>query len=201
MNEPKLAANPLFQFQEWLADAIAHSGLDFPNAMSLATADGEGRPSVRMVLLKGLSSEGGFQFFTNYESRKANDLSANPFAALCFYWEKIHRSVRVEGKVEKLSAEESQEYFDTRARESRIGAWASPQSRELAGRAELEEKFKEMEQRFREQEKIPVPPHWGGYRLIPARIEFWTNGAHRLHDRFVYEADGNGGWTVKRLAP
>lgn len=204
MDLPSLAPHPLRQFEAWLQEAEESSGLAFPNAMNLATAGKDGRPSSRMVLLKGLS-ERGFLFFTNYESRKARELAENPFAALCFYWEQTHRSVRAEGKVEKISREESQAYFDTRPRESRIGAWASPQSREIASRAELEQKVKEMEKKFAGQEQIPVPDHWGGYCLVPEALEFWINGPNRLHDRFQYKKDepnnDQSGWKITRLAP
>ncbi len=200
MHEPSLSDNPLLQFETWLEHARARSGLEFPNAMSLATCDEKGRPSLRMVLLKGLSDR-GFVFFTNYESRKALELARNPHAALCFYWEKTQRSVRVEGKVEKISREESQEYFDSRPRESRLGAWASPQSRAIGSRQELEQKVKEAEKKFKNQNVIPLPPHWGGYCLIPETLEFWINGPNRLHDRFRYESDCKGGWIRTRLAP
>jgi len=200
MREPQPTDIPLPLFELWLNHAKAGSGLEFPNAMSLATADTQGRPSVRMVLLKGVS-ERGFQFFTNFESRKGRELEANPHAALCFYWEKTHRSVRVEGKVEMVSREESQKYFDTRVRESRLGAWASPQSRALKSRSELEQKLAEVQQRYQGVEQIPVPPHWGGFCLVPETIEFWVNVPNRLHDRFVYKANGSGGWAFTRLAP
>ena len=194
-----LNPDPFREFALWLEEARAKSGLEFPNAMSLATADGSGAPSVRMVLLKGVDQY-GFVFFTNYESRKGRELEENPLAAACFYWEKTHRQVRVEGRVERVSQEENQEYFDTRPRESRLGAWASPQSRELGSRAELERKVAEAAARFEGEDKIPVPPHWGGFRLVPSRIEFWINGPNRLHDRFVYEAAPQG-WKRRRLAP
>lgn len=194
-----LHPDPMREFELWLNEAKAKTGLEFPNSMSLATATASGTPSLRVVLLKGLD-EKGFLFFTNYESRKARELAANPRAAACFYWEKTHRQVRVEGRVEKVSQAESQEYFDTRPRESRIGAWASPQSQEISSRAELEQHVAEAEERFRGQEKIPLPPHWGGYRLVPERIEFWINGPNRLHDRFLYEAVPEG-WKRRRLAP
>jgi len=200
MQEPSLSENPIHLFEAWLEDARARAGLDFPNAMSLATSDEQGRPSVRMVLLKGLSDR-GFVFFTNYESRKAEELAQNPYASLCFYWEKTHRSVRVEGKVEKVTREDSQDYFNSRPRESRLGAWASPQSRAIGSRKELEQKVKEVEEKFKNQEMIPLPPHWGGYCLVPKALEFWINGPNRLHDRFRYESDGRGGWSCTRLAP
>lgn len=194
-----LNPDPIREFATWLEEARAKSGLEFPNAMSLATADASGAPSVRMVLLKGVDQT-GFVFFTNYESRKGRELEANPRAAACFYWEKTHRQVRVEGSVQRVSAQESQEYFDTRPLESRLGAWASPQSREIGSRQELERRVAEAAGRFKDQDTIPVPPHWGGFRLVPSRIEFWVNGPNRLHDRFVYEAAPQG-WKRRRLAP
>jgi pyridoxamine 5'-phosphate oxidase len=200
MEAQQLPPTPLELFTTWFHEAKAQAGLDFPNAMALATANADGRPSVRMVLLKEVSPK-GFVFFTNYESRKAREITANPFASLCFYWEKLHRSVRVEGRVEKISREDSQEYFDSRPRESRLGAWASPQSREIPSRADLEKRAKVAAERFQGQEKIPLPEHWGGFCLVPEAVEFWINGPGRLHDRFVYRADGKGGWTKARLAP
>lgn len=194
-----LNPNPLKEFELWLDEAKAKAGLEFPNSMSLATATATGIPSLRVVLLKGLD-EKGFLFFTNYESRKAQELAENPRAAACFYWEKTHRQVRIEGRVEKVTQAESQEYFDSRPRQSRIGAWASPQSQEIGSRAELERRVAEAEERFSGLEMIPLPPHWGGYRLVPGRIEFWINGPNRLHDRFVYEAVPDG-WKRRRLAP
>ena len=199
MDIQSLHPDPLQELERWLDEARQASGLEFPNAMSLATADASGAPSVRVVLLKGID-KAGLVFFTNYESRKARELEANPRAAVSFYWEKTHKQVRVEGVVDRVPAEESQEYFDTRPRASRLGAWASPQSREIGSRAELERRVSEAEERFRGQEIIPVPPHWGGYRLSPTRIEFWVNGPDRLHDRFLYEAAPQG-WKRRRLAP
>lgn len=191
--------SPFQQFHDWFKEAEAKTGLSFPNAMSLATCSPEGLPSVRMVLLKGLTEE-GFSFFTNYESRKGRELTANPHAALCFYWEKLERQVRVEGSVTKLSPAASQEYFDTRPRGSRLGAWASPQGQTIASREFLEKRLEETERRFHGQEQFPRPENWGGFLLKPARFEFWQQGAYRLHDRFVYEP-AESGWSVKRLAP
>ncbi|RZA09464.1 MAG: pyridoxamine 5'-phosphate oxidase [Proteobacteria bacterium] len=194
-----LAKNPFQQFHDWFKEAEVGSGMKYPNSMSLATADKEGRPSVRIVLLKGLSAE-GFVFYTNYESRKASQLEENAHAALCLFWDKLHRQVRVEGRVERVSRATSQEYFNTRPRLSRIGAWASHQSQPIGSRAELEKQVHEMEERFRGQEEIPVPEHWGGYVLHPTRLEFWQEGEFRLHDRFTYEKEGDG-WKVARLSP
>jgi pyridoxamine 5'-phosphate oxidase len=193
-----LAKNPFQEFHDWFKEAELNGGMDFPNAMSLATVGADGRPGLRTVLLKGVS-EAGFTFFTNYKSRKGAELDFNPQAALCFYWDKISRQVRVEGSVEKLSREESEAYFRTRPRLSQIGAWASPQSQEIASRAELEEKVKEISERFRGKD-IPLPDFWGGYVLKPDYFEFWQMGEGRLHDRFVYAPSAEG-WLVKRLAP
>jgi pyridoxamine 5'-phosphate oxidase len=195
-----LAKNPFQQFHDWFKEAEIGSGMKYPNSMSLATADRDGRPSVRIVLLKGLSAD-GFVFYTNYESRKGAQLAENPAAALCFHWDKLHRQVRVEGRVERVSRETSQEYFNTRPRLSRIGAWASHQSRPIGSRAELEAAVHAVEDRFRGQEEIPVPDHWGGFVLHPTRLEFWQEGEFRLHDRFLYEKESDGTWTVKRLSP
>lgn len=195
-----LAKNPFQQFHDWFKEAELGSGMKYPNSVSLATADRNGRPSVRMVLLKGLSEE-GFVFYTNYESRKGSQLAENPHAALCFFWDKMGRQVRVEGPVERVSRETSQEYFNTRPRLARIGAWASDQSREIPSREYLEKRVAEAEERFRGQEEIPVPAYWGGFVLHPTRLEFWQEGQFRLHDRFLYEKNDKGEWTVKRLSP
>lgn len=195
-----LAKNPFQQFHDWFKEAEVGSGQRYPNAMSLATVDASGMPSMRIVLLKGLSAE-GFVFYTNFESRKGREMSANPRAALCFHWDKLHRQVRAEGKVEKLGRDVSQAYFNTRPRVSRLGAWASPQSQEISSRKDLEARVHEAEERFRGVEEIPVPENWGGYVLHPTRFEFWQEGEFRLHDRFVYEKSGDGTWAVKRLAP
>jgi pyridoxamine 5'-phosphate oxidase len=169
-----------------------------PTSMALATADAEGRPSVRMVLLKGLASD-GFRFFTNYESRKGRDLAANPQAALCLWWDRLERQVRAEGRVERLSREDSERYFRSRPRGSQIGASASPQSRPLADRFELEKRVAELEARHPEED-LPLPDFWGGYLLIPERVELWQGRESRLHDRFEYRREG-AGWRIVRLAP
>ena len=166
-------------------------------AMTLATADERGRPSARVVLLKGVD-ERGFLFFTNRESRKGRELEANPFAALAIHWPASQQQVRVEGHVERASESESDAYFESRPRDSKLGAWASQQSRPLASREELESRVHELAQRW--PGAIPRPPHWGGYRVVPDRIELWFAGAARLHDRFLYERDG-AGWTMTRLNP
>ena len=197
LSELRVTDDPVRLFESWYADAEA-SGLLLPESVALATATADGFPSVRMVLLKGVD-ERGFRFFTNYESRKAGELDANPHAALCFHWSVLERQVRVEGIVERLTRDESEDYFRSRPRGSQIGAWASEQSRRIGERAELEAKVRELEARFAGQ-PVPLPDHWGGYLIRPARIEFWQGRANRLHDRLVYTPDGDG-WAVARLQP
>ena len=171
------------------------------DAMTLCTATAEGRPSGRMVLLKQVDND-GFVFYTNYRSRKAQELDSNPFAALVIYWERFERQVRVEGSVERISAAESDKYFQSRPRESQLGAIASPQSEVIANREILEKRFQELEEQYRDQGgTVERPAHWGGYRLTPERIEFWKGRPGRLHDRILYELQSAGSWTIKRLAP
>ncbi|MDZ7778842.1 MAG: pyridoxamine 5'-phosphate oxidase [Gemmatimonadota bacterium] len=189
--------DPLDLFERWF-DAARDDGVELPEATALATATPEGRPSVRMVLLKGMDDQ-GFTFFTNYGSRKASELDANPHASLCFHWKEQDRQVRIEGPVARVSEEESHSYFSTRPEGSKIGAWASDQSRPLASRAELEQRVRDVRRRFEETE-IPLPPHWGGYRLTPQRIEFWQGRDDRLHDRIVFERVG-AEWRTVRLYP
>lgn len=196
MDERDLDVSPLRQFEHWFATA-REAGLELAEAMAVATATPAGRPSVRMVLLKS-ADERGFAFFTNYESRKGRELAENAFAALLFHWQPLGRQVRVEGRVEHVAAEESQAYFRTRPLRSRLAAWASPQSRPLADRAELERLYAEAEERFGDDP--PLPPHWGGFRLVPDAYEFWQHGDDRLHDRVRYELDATG-WSRARLAP
>lgn len=189
-------ADPYALFDAWMAEAAATEPND-PNAMSLATATADGRPSVRIVLLKGRDAR-GFVFYTNMESRKGNELGENPHASLLFYWKQLHRQVRVEGKVEHVTAAEADEYFASRHRISRLGAWASQQSRPLPERALLESRLKDVESRY--PDAVPRPPYWSGYRLLPARIEFWQDMPYRLHDRTIYTPDGTG-WTTHKLFP
>jgi pyridoxamine 5'-phosphate oxidase len=190
--------DPIARFGE-LLERARQTDLPEPTAMALATADAEGRPAVRMVLLKGFD-RAGFVFFTNLESRKALDLAANPRAALCFHWQPLEMQVRVEGTVTAVSAEEADAYFASRPRGSQIGAWASQQSRPLAAREELEEKILETEARYAGL-AVPRPPFWSGFRVAPDRIEFWSGRPSRLHDREVYHAEAGGGWRVERLYP
>lgn len=198
LQEEDLAADPMEQFQSWLALAAEADPNDY-TSMTLATADREGRPSARIVLLKGYDPR-GFVFFSNYESRKAGEMAENPSAALLFYWPSFERQVRIEGRVEKTSREESEAYYRTRPRGSRIGAWASRQSAVIGGRAALEEQVQAIEERFPDDD-IPPPDYWGGYRLIPERIEFWQGRPDRLHDRLRYRRLPDGSWTVERLSP
>lgn len=192
-----LPEEPLGLFRAWLGDA-KEAGILEPNAMTLATATKAGVPSARIVLLKGLDS--GFRFFTNYESHKARELTEMGHAALVFYWDILHRQVRVVGRVEKLSKSESEAYFWSRPRSSQIGAHVSPQSSEIPNRDFIENREREISQRFEKEEKIPLPDKWGGFRVLPESIEFWVGRESRLHDRFRYERQPMG-WQIKRLAP
>lgn len=192
-----MATDPFALFDEWFAQARESEPND-PNAMALATADAEARPSVRMVLLKGHGSE-GFVFYTNEQSAKARQLAENPRAALLFHWKSLRRQVRVEGKVEPVSDEQADAYFASRGRDSQLGAWASDQSRPLDSRATFEWRFEEMKRRY-DGEDVPRPPHWGGFRVVPERIEFWSDRPHRLHERRLFVHDG-GGWSEGLLYP
>jgi pyridoxamine 5'-phosphate oxidase len=198
LREEDLDPDPIRQFQGWFAEA-ALSEVAEVNAMALATATPEGRPSVRMLLLRGVN-ERGFTFFTNYDSRKARELEANPHAAMVFFWHDLERQVRVEGRVERVSAEESDRYFHSRPAGSRLGAWASPQSAVVTGREVLEARFGELESQYANA-PIPRPENWGGYRLVPDAIEFWQGRPNRLHDRLLYTRREHGGWLIERLAP
>lgn len=189
--------DPIELFREWFA-AATRAGIFLPEAMTVATATPDGAPSARMMLLKGVD-DGGFVFFTNYESRKAVELEANPRAVLVFHWPVLERQVRVEGSVTRLPEAESFAYFHSRPRGSRIGAWASRQSRPLATRAELEDAVRRYEREFADGD-IPLPPFWGGYRVAPERIEFWQGRLNRLHDRLLFERAGTG-WRAVRLYP
>lgn len=196
-DESLAAENPFAQFQRWFEETMRAEQPDV-EAMTLSTATREGKVSARIVLLKGFD-ESGFVFFTNYDSRKSRELAEHPQAALTFYWHSLNRQVRIEGIVEKASAEESAGYFQTRPRGSQIGAWASPQSDVIVNREELENRLAEVEARFQEGD-IPCPPFWGGWRLQPEQIEFWQGRESRLHDRILYTKQ-NGAWRISRLAP
>jgi pyridoxamine 5'-phosphate oxidase len=199
LNETDVDADPLLQFERWIAEAIK-AAVPEPTAMTLATADVAGRPSARIVLLKGASAD-GFVFFTNYQSRKGRELDVRPEAALLFHWVELERQVRIEGLVRKVPPAESDTYFASRPEPARIGAWASPQSRSIPDRAWLEGEFAAAKLRFERAEGgIPRPPHWGGYRLTPTAMEFWQGRPSRLHDRIRYER-ANGSWRIERLAP
>lgn len=197
LHESDVHRNPIEQFRRWFEEARA-ADLHEPNAMTVATATAGGKPSARTVLLKGFD-ERGFVFYTNYEGSKAHDLLENPRAALLFYWGELERQVRIEGRAERIAAEESDAYFASRPRGSQLGAWASEQSRPVADRAVLEERLREVEDHFGEGE-VPRPPFWGGYRVAPESIEFWQGRENRLHDRLVYRRE-NGVWGIERLQP
>lgn len=198
LSEESLNASPFKQFECWMELAVA-SGISEPNAMNLATADADGRPSSRIVLLKEFA-ESGFVFFTNYASKKGWQMEDNNFAALNFFWEPLHLQVRIEGKVEKTSETESEEYFYSRPRESQLAALSSSQSEQLKSRAELDEKFRILTEQYKDK-TIPRPVNWGGYRLKPFLFEFWQGRNNRLHDRFQYDLQPDNSWQVKRLYP
>ncbi|TVP57081.1 MAG: pyridoxamine 5'-phosphate oxidase [Gemmatimonadales bacterium] len=200
LERARLSGNPLEIFERWMAEAERDSRMEYPNACTLSTVDPEGMPEGRIILLKGVDAR-GFAFFTNYESAKARALGAHPRASLTFYWDALGRQVRVRGPVERLPAEESDAYFESRPRESRIGAWASDQSRPLESREALERMVDGIRDRFGSG-PIPRPSHWGGYLLAPSEIEFWAAGEARLHDRFVFRRRSEGAeWSVVRLNP
>ena len=193
-----LLNDPLEQFQRWYEEAKQKNEREL-DAMLLATANASGRPSARVVLHKGIG-KGGFLFYTNYYSNKSHDMMENPFVATVFYWPIIGKQVRVEGKVERLTREESESYFEARPYESKIGAWASEQSREIPSRDYLLSQYQKYCEMFPPQREVRCPEYWGGYRLIPDRVEFWISQAHRLHDRFAYLKKDNK-WEIIRLAP
>jgi pyridoxamine 5'-phosphate oxidase len=193
-----LDPDPIKQFDVWFTAAVK-AGIHDANAMALATATLDGKPSARVVLLKDFD-ESGFVFYTNYASEKGRQLEENPRAALVLYWMEVERQIRIEGTVEKTSREESEQYFHTRPAGAQLGAWASRQSEVIDARRVLNARLEEMTQRFAQGE-IPLPPHWGGYRLRPERIEFWQGRPDRLHDRFRYTRQNDGSWQIDRLAP
>ena len=198
LDRDALPANPLDLFDAWFADAQA-AGIVEPNAMTLATATPDGRPSARIVLLKGADAR-GFAFYTNHDSRKGRELDAHPFAALVFWWGPLERQVRVEGRVERVDAAEADAYYASRPRGSRLGAWASPQSDEIPDRAVLDTRLADATARFADGD-VERPAFWGGYRVVPQAVEFWQGRPSRLHDRFLYRRGAVGGWAPVRLAP
>ena len=197
LNEAGAARDPIAQFAGWYEQACAEIK-PLPHAAALATATTAGRPSVRMVLLKGYDAH-GFVFYTNYRSRKGRELARNARASLLFYWGALERQVRIEGRIVKVTAREADAYFATRTRGSQLSAWASPQSEAITGRTTLKRDVARLALKYRDQ--VPRPPHWGGYRLAPEAIEFWQGRADRLHDRLLYRRMRNGHWSLERLAP
>lgn len=198
LSELEVDLNPFIQFQKWFDQALAGQ-LPEPNAMTIATATPDGKPSARMVLLKDFDQR-GFVLFTNYNSHKGQELAENPQAALVFWWAELERQVRISGYVEKVSETESDQYFESRPVNSRLGAWVSNQSEAIESREVLERRLQELKSKYENQE-IPRPPHWGGLRVIPTEIEFWQGRPSRLHDRLLYSRLDNGTWNIKRLSP
>ncbi len=199
LRETEINPNPIQQFAHWFDQALDADLLE-PNAMTLATATPDGQPSARIVLLKGFSDR-GFTFYTNYDSDKGKQLQDNPQAALVFLWDKLERQVRIEGRVEKLSAEESDAYFHSRPKASQLGAWASAQSQKISSRQVLEANLAALETKYAQATKIPRPPHWGGFLVVPRLIEFWQGRPSRLHDRLIYCWQTDGTWQISRLSP
>ncbi|AFY50834.1 Pyridoxamine 5'-phosphate oxidase [Nostoc sp. PCC 7524] len=198
LSETEVNPNPFIQFKKWFEQALA-AQLPEPNAMTLATTTPDGCPSARMVLLKDFDDR-GFVFFTNYNSRKGQELAENPQAALVFWWAELERQVRIVGRVEKTSDTESDQYFDSRPANSRLGAWASNQSEVIPKREVLEQRMQDFQNKYENQE-VPRPPHWGGLRVIPREIEFWQGRSSRLHDRLLYTHLDDGSWKIQRLSP
>ncbi|EDX75283.1 pyridoxamine 5'-phosphate oxidase [Coleofasciculus chthonoplastes PCC 7420] len=198
LNKTDAHPNPFEQFTVWFDQAVA-AKLPEPNAMTLATATPDGKPSARMVLLKGYD-ERGFVFYTNYKSHKGQQLLANPWGAIAFWWTQLERQVRIEGQIEQVSAEKSDAYFHSRPQDSQLGAWASEQSQVIDSREVLEQRLQQLKKEY-ETKTIPRPPHWGGFRLIPVAIEFWQGRPSRLHDRLLYQRTEEGSWMIQRLSP
>ncbi len=198
LDKKKVDKNPIIQFERWMENAL-EAKVQEPNAMTLATSNRKGQPDARIVLLRGVDKN-GFSFFTNYKSAKGKEMSENKRVCLNFFWPDLARQVRIMGVIEKLSAKASDEYFQSRPRESQIGAWASNQSQEIENRQALEKKFDDLEKKF-SSDKISRPPHWGGYLVKPVSIEFWQGRASRLHDRILYEKGRSGKWKISRLSP
>src|ERR1035437_4978268 len=196
LTERDVDPDPILQFEKWFEEAL-HAGLIEPNAMTLATSTRDGHPSARVVLLKGADAN-GFVFFTDYRSRKGAELDTNPHVSLCFWWDALQRQVRISGTAVRVSREETAAYFHTRPHGSRVGAWASQQSATLASREMLEKEVERLERAY--PDDVPLPPHWGGYRVTPASLEFWQGRPSRLHDRIVYTRNGSA-WKIVRLSP
>lgn len=196
--EQEVNPSPILQFQSWLQEAMAAQILE-PNAMTLATVTPEGKPSARIVLLKDFD-ERGFVFYTNFQSRKGRELAQTPAAALVFWWDRLERQVRIEGRIAKVSDAEADAYFQSRPKGSQLGAWVSHQSQVIEGREDLENRLEALEQKY-ENCPIPRPAYWGGYRLVPSTIEFWQGRPNRLHDRLCYRQKNSTGWTIERLSP
>ncbi|MEU6476180.1 pyridoxamine 5'-phosphate oxidase [Streptomyces sp. NPDC047017] len=200
LSEAELADTPVAQFARWFQQAAAEAHLFEPNAMVVSTADAEGRPSSRTVLLKGFDEQ-GFVFYTNYESRKARDLAENPCVSLLFPWHPMARQVIVQGIARRTGRDETAAYFRSRPHGSQLGAWASAQSTVITTRGSLDASYAELAARYPEGEQVPVPPHWGGFRVAPRSVEFWQGRENRLHDRLRYVAEPDGGWRTERLSP
>jgi len=198
LSEKDINPNPIKQFDKWFNEAL-DANVHEPNAMTLATATTDGRPSARIVLLKGFNND-GFMFYTNYLSRKGKEIAKNPLASVVFFWGSMERQVRIEGTIEKLSREQSEDYFHSRPKGSQLGAVASPQSQEIAGRELLDNKLKGLEAEYADKQ-VPKPSYWGGYLLKPRIVEFWQGRSNRLHDRLVYKKTDNKNWKIVRLAP
>lgn len=196
LSEKNVSSDPLKQFDKWFKEVLS-SGFIEPNAVTLATSSKKGKPSARMLLLKGYD-ERGFVFYSNYKSRKGNEITENPLGTLLFYWDKLERQVRIEGTIERVTKKESEDYFKTRPFKSRLGAWASKQSTIIAGRSAVVKEFLKYLMKY--GNKVPLPPYWGGYRLKPDYYEFWQGRPNRLHDRIAYKLEG-GKWKVFRLSP
>ena len=198
LSEQDVAKSPFDQFAQWWNEAM-QSEIDEVNAMTLATVDQRNRPSARIVLLKDFNSS-GFVFYTNYESNKGLQIESNPYASIVFFWKELERQIRISGTVEKVAADESDAYFQSRPEGSRLGAWASPQSKVISSRKVIEDQLESYQQTY-QQQAIPRPPHWGGYRVVPHTIEFWQGRSSRLHDRIQYKKEAAGNWVISRLAP